>query len=90
MVLAGHRTTKTRPFENIDKLDEGDLVYMTGGDGREIMYRVSDTFIVDPNDLWITYDGPEPLLTMFACHPKGSARFRIVVQAELVAGGLIG
>lgn len=90
MVLAGHRSTKTRPFENIDRLDVGDLIYMTGGDGREIMYRVSDSFIVDPNDLWITYDGPEPSLTMFACHPKGSARFRIVVQAELVAGGLIG
>jgi sortase A len=90
MVLAGHRTTKTRPFEDIDRLDEGDLIYMTGGDGREVMYRVSDSFIVDPNDLWITYDGPEPSLTMFACHPKGSARFRIVVQAELVAGGLIG
>lgn len=90
MVLAGHRTTKTRPFQNIDRLDEGDLIYMTGGDGREVMYRVSDSFVVDPNDLWITYDGPEPSLTMFACHPKGSARFRIVVQADLVAGGLIG
>jgi sortase A len=90
VVLAGHRTTKTRPFENIGELDEGDLIYMTGGDGREIMYKVSDSFVVDPNDLWITYDGPEPSLTMFACHPKGSARFRIVVQAELVAGGLIG
>jgi sortase A len=90
MVLAGHRTTKTRPFENIDRLDEGDIIFMTGGDGREIMYRVSDSFVVDPNDLWITYDGPKPSLTMFACHPKGSARFRIVVQAELVADGLIG
>lgn len=90
MVLAGHRTTKTRPFENIDRLEEGDLIYMTGSDGQEIMYKVSDTFIVDPNDLWITYDKPEPSLTMFACHPKGSARFRIVVQADLVAGGLIG
>ncbi len=86
VVLAGHRTTMTRPFRNLDRLDDGDLVFMTDGAGLEIMYRVSDVFIVDPNDFWITYDGPTPSITMFACHPAGSARFRIVVKAELVAG----
>lgn len=86
VVLAGHRTTKTQPFRNLDQLDDGDLVFMTDGTGFEVMYRVSDIFIVDPNDLWITYDGPKPSVTMFACHPAGSARFRIVVTADLVAG----
>lgn len=50
------------------------------------MYGVSDTFIVDPTDLWITYDTGASTLTMFACHPKGSERFRIMVRADLVAG----
>jgi sortase A len=86
VVLAGHRTTQTRPFFNLDRLDTGDLVFMTDGSGFEVMYRVSDSYIVDPKDLWITYDSPTPSVTMFACHPKGSARFRIVVQADLVAG----
>jgi sortase A len=90
VVLAGHRTTKTRPFHNIDKLDNGDLIFMTNGSGLDVMYRVSDTYIVDPNDLWITYDDPKPTLTMFACHPKGSARFRIVVKAEMVSDRWIG
>ena len=49
-------------------------------------YRVSDTFIVAPEDIWISYDLGRPMVTMFACHPKGSARQRIVVQAELLAG----
>jgi sortase A len=85
VVLAGHRTTYTRPFYDLDRLEEGDLIYMTDGTGREVMYRVSDTFIVTPEDIWITYEQGTPMLTMFACHPKGSKRFRIVVQAELVA-----
>jgi LPXTG-site transpeptidase (sortase) family protein len=84
VVLAGHRTTYTRPFYDLDRLEVGDLVYMTDGSGFEVMYRVSDTFIVTPKDVWITYDQGTPMLTMFACHPKGSKRFRIVVQAELV------
>ena len=45
--------------------------------------------IVGPDEVWITYDNGEALLTMFACHPKGSAAQRIVVRAELVAGRLI-
>jgi sortase (surface protein transpeptidase) len=54
------------------------------------MYRVEDTFVVAPEDIWITYDIPgRSLLTMFACHPKGSARQRIVVRAVLLAGGRI-
>ena len=86
VVLAGHRTTHSKPFHDLDRLEPGDLVYLEDAHGFEVMYRVRETFIVDPADLWITYDRDEPMLTMFACHPKGSARFRIVVTADLVAG----
>ena len=86
LVLAGHRSTHSRPFANLDRLGMGDLVYVTDGHGFPVMYRVAETTIVDPQDLWITYDRDRPMLTMFACHPKGSARYRIVVTADLVAG----
>jgi sortase A len=90
VVLAGHRTTHTAPFRDLDALTRGDLVYLTGGNGFPVMYRVVETFIVAPEDIWITYDVPgASMLTMFACHPKGSARQRIVVTATLVAGGQI-
>jgi len=86
MVLAGHRTTHSRPFWGLDRLEDGDLVYVEDGSGFEVMYRVSDTFVVEPDELWISYDVGRPILTMFACHPRGSARYRIVVQADLIAG----
>lgn len=86
IVLAGHRTTHTRPFVDLDRLRAGDLIYVTDGRGFAVMYKVADTTIVDPQDLWITYDRDTPMLTMFACHPKGSARYRIVVTADLVGG----
>lgn len=85
VVLAGHRTTWTRPFEDLDDLDPGDMVYITDGRGIDIMYRVTETTIVDPKAMWVTWDQQKPTLTMFACHPKGSAAFRIVVVAELVS-----
>ncbi|HHC07677.1 MAG TPA: class E sortase [Actinobacteria bacterium] len=88
-VLAGHRTTGTAPFRDLDRLEVGDLVIFRREGRPDALYRVSETFVVDPDDVWITYEFGRPLLTMFACHPKGSARYRIVVQAELVGVGRI-
>ena len=89
VVLAGHRTTHSAPFSALDRLVAGDLVFVTDAGGFDVIYRVTETFIVGPDEVWITYDNGEALLTMFACHPKGSAAQRIVVRAELVAGRLI-
>ena len=86
LVLAGHRTTYTQPFLDLDRLAVNDLIYVTDGRGFQVMYQVSGTMIVNPQDLWITFDRDKPMLTMFACHPKGSARYRIVVTADLVGG----
>jgi len=85
VVLGGHRTTWTHPFREIDELVPGDIIYMTDSGGSEVMYRVRESFVVEPTDLWITYDQGSPTLTLFACHPMGSARFRIVVVADLVS-----
>ncbi len=85
LVLAGHRTTFTRPFEDLDRLVVGDLITVEDGFGHEIRYRVSESMVVEPNDMWITFDRPTPTLTLFACHPKGSAAFRIVVVADLIS-----
>jgi LPXTG-site transpeptidase (sortase) family protein len=90
MVLAGHRSTHGAPFRDLDDLRPGDLVIVTDGSGFPVMYRVDETIIVSPEDIWITYDMPgRSLLTLFACHPEGSARQRIVVRASLVAGRMI-
>ena len=84
MVLAGHRTTKTAPFRDLDQLAPGDEVTVTGIDGRSAVYQVVETIIVTPEEMWIVDQTESPTLTMFACHPKGSATHRIVVRAALM------
>lgn len=86
VVLAGHRSTHSRPFWALDRLANGDLIYLEDGSGFDVMYKVTDTFIVTPDDVWISYDFGKPMVTLFACHPRGSADQRIVVQADMVAG----
>ena len=84
MVLAGHRTTKTAPFRDLDRLRPGDSIAVTAFDGRTAQYLVTETVIVSPRDLWIVEQTDVPMLTLFACHPKRSAQQRIAVRAVLV------
>ena len=83
-VFPGHRTTYTRPFWDIDKLVPGDEVIFTTPAGR-FTYVVTETLVVGARDTWITDPTEQPTFTIFACHPKGSARQRYVVKGALVS-----
>lgn len=85
-VFAGHRVTKTKPFRNLDQLVPGDRVFFTVN-GIRSEYSVTETLIVNPKDVWIANQTPTPTATLFACHPPGSARQRIVVRMDLVTSG---
>lgn len=83
-VFPGHRTTYSRPFHDLDKLVPGDEVIFDLPDGVHV-YHVRETIIVVPTDLWVVDQTETPTFTLIACHPKGSARQRIVVKGDLVA-----
>ena len=82
MVIAGHRMSHDRPFRDLDLLVPGDEMVLTDGTGRHV-YRVVGSEIVEPNALWILDQTPASTATLFACHPKGSTKQRIVVHLEL-------
>jgi len=84
VAIAGHRTTYGRPFNRIDGLKVGDKIVLTTPVGR-YTYAVSrPPFITSPFDWSIIAKSKDPLLTLTTCHPKGSARQRLVVRAKLV------
>lgn len=82
-VIAGHRTSHNADFRNIDDLAPGDLVTFTTADGI-FDYAVTSTEIVGPEALWIIDPSTSVTATLFACHPPGSTRQRIVVHLELI------
>lgn len=83
-VFAGHRVTHSRPFRNLDQLVPGDEIIFTTNDGT-FTYKMTRQEIVSPKDVWIVSPTPDATLTLFACHPPGSARQRIVVRGALAA-----
>jgi sortase A len=84
-VISGHRTTYGRPFHDFDQLVVGDRVEIDTGIGTHV-YEVRESFIVAPTDVWVTDSKPGAWLTLTTCNPKYSARERLIVTAELVAG----
>jgi sortase A len=81
VVLGGHRVSKQKPFRNIDQLQPGDEILVSTTDG-DFVYLVDRTFIVQPTDVWIIDQTLDATMTLFACHPPGSTRERIVVVAN--------
>jgi LPXTG-site transpeptidase (sortase) family protein len=81
IAVAGHRTTHTRPFHSLDRLRAGDAIYVRWA-GRMHAYRVSGRRILSANSLHIGDARGYEVLLLSACHPRGSARQRIVVYAR--------
>lgn len=81
-VIAGHRTSFTRPLYDIHKLKKGDSIFFTTTKGVA-EYRITKTQIVKPNAMWITRPTRTSTITLFACHPPHSTAYRWVVFAKL-------
>ena len=88
--IAGHRTTYGRPFNRVDELDAGDEVWLLTpvGDHRYLVSEPdpevgANPWVTTPDDWGVVAAADEPLLTLTTCHPKGSARERLIVRAEL-------
>ena len=85
--IAGHRTTYGKPFANLDQLEQGDTIILTTPIGS-CTYEVSkQPFVVSPSNLDVIADAPTRReLTLTTCHPKHSARQRLIVKATYVSG----
>ena len=81
--IAGHRTTYGKPFHNLDLLKPGDDIILETPVGT-CTYKVAKPwFTVTPNDTSVVAPSGDSLLTLTTCHPKGSARQRLVIRATL-------
>ncbi|MFP5489152.1 MAG: class E sortase, partial [Acidimicrobiia bacterium] len=84
--IAGHRTTYGAPFFDVDQLTAGDELIVTTITGDQYVYAVTGVEIVSASDYWVvtTRDPNVAELTLTSCHPKYTARDRIVVHSVLV------
>lgn len=83
MVIAGHRTTYSKPFNRLDELVAGDKVVFHLPEG-DVTYEVRGVIVVPAENIGIAAQSNAHTATLFACHPKGSAAHRIVAKLRLL------
>jgi sortase A len=83
--IAGHRTTYGAPFNRLGELVDGDEILVTTVKGS-FTYTVGRIHVVKPSQVEVLDPTPTPVLTLTTCHPKYSAKERLVVVANLAPG----
>lgn len=79
VVVAGHRTSHSRPFRYIDTLEIGDEMFLTVG-LEKFRYVVTGHEVVKPDAVWIVDQTETATATLFACHPPGATTYRWVTR----------
>jgi len=82
--IAGHRTTHSAPFYDLNELTAGDAVTVTTLQGI-FHYRVVRSEVVLPTDRSVLAPTSTPELTLTTCTPRYSAARRLVVVSRLVS-----
>jgi sortase A len=86
--IAGHRlgypnTESWLTFWDLNKVSEGDKIYVTDSNGTKYTYKVFKTFIVAPSDTHVTATEPgKNILTLQTCTLPDYEQ-RLIVQADL-------
>lgn len=81
--LAAHRDALFRPLKDVRS---GDLLRLRTPYG-DFDYRVRETLIVAPEDVWVLDPTPVTMLTLISCYPFdyiGPAPERFIVRAERI------
>ncbi len=80
--IAGHRTTYGAPFGNLDRVQGGEtIIFQTNT--NQYKYQVIDVKIISPEDNYVLENYGDDRITLTTCHPKFSAKQRLVVIGQL-------
>lgn len=75
--LAGHRGGYSGPyFKNLDQLEVGDEVIITDTNHQIFTYKVKESMVVEPDEVWVIEDTGEDvaMLTLVTCENSGTQR----------------
>jgi sortase A len=88
--LAAHRlgyegTDSRLIFYRLNRLTEGDEVVLEDRDGRKYRYRVTESFVVDPGEDWVTGQVVgRDMVTLQTCTPIPTFDKRLIVRADRI------
>ena len=88
--LEGHRlgwpgTGSHMVFYYLNRLENGDEIVLRDREGKSYRYRVSETFVVDPGDVWVMGQvRGRDMVTLQTCTPIPTWEKRLIVRADRI------
>ncbi len=85
VAFAGHRAGRWNFFLDIDKLEEGDEIYLDLEDGYRFIYHVEWVRVFDKYDWEPIYSTDYPAITLQTCEPKHVVNpdYRLMARGRL-------
>ncbi len=81
--VIGHRSYRYGQFFNrLDQLEEGDAIIVESGI-HTYTYKVTESFVVNPEDTWVLNDTDDAQITLITCTPIRVATHRLIVRGIL-------
>jgi sortase A len=81
IAIAGHRTTHTHPFLDLDRLEPGDAIYVRW-EGVAHRYEMTGRRVVSNRQRHLADARGYEVLILSTCTPEGSSRQRLLVYAR--------
>jgi sortase A len=82
--FVGHRSYAFGEYFNrLDELEIGDQIeILTAKD--TLTYEVTESFVVEPEDIWVLKQTDEEIITLVTCTPVRIATHRLIIRAKRV------
>lgn len=91
MFIFGHstglkvvRNQAFKAFNNLKNVSVGDLIYITGEDGKTYQYKAISVDLVDENEALVQFDTSNQMITISTCNTFGEKQERHVVKGEFM------
>ena len=82
-VLLGHRNyVYGHYFRKLNELKTGDSVIIRRGNDT-FTYTVAESFVVEPEDVWVLEATEDAVLTMITCTPVPTYTHRLIIRAVI-------
>ena len=83
VAIAGHRTfVSGQFFKRLDELGPGDTIEMEYN-GNHYVYRITETWVVLPDETWVIGETKESVITLVTCTPPRSTSHRLIIRGVL-------
>lgn len=82
-IISGHRSLSYgRHFNRLGELKLKDNIIIQEKEAK-FTYEITDIFVVEPTEMWVTDKSEEKIITLITCEPLETGTHRLIIRGKL-------